>query len=237
MARELGAIAELQTADSILHNRNVTLGFDATTQEGIHVNSIHFTTKTDCVDGAVDELPGGTGEDYANHITQTVDSLAETYCYFNDADYQTARGNVISNITSTMSAALRLVQAAWKKPLHELNCHLHPLDTIASSTRTTLKRLEESRGKLYGSDGIVANVVLQVTKLRFKDGTGDPKGFVTFLRTKDLPCSFLFRYRGNRLHILFKIGGIFIEHYEVLKEFFLSGTSCGGLRSSILKDF
>ena len=151
MARELGSIAELQTADSILHNRNVTLGFDATTQEGIHVNSIHFTTKTDCVDAAVDELPGGTGEDYANHITQTVDSLAETYCYFNDADYQTASGNVISNITSTMSArcaantaALRLVQAAWKKPLHELNCHLHPLDTIASSTRTTLKRLEGS---------------------------------------------------------------------------------------------
>ena len=51
------------------------------------MNSIHLTTKTDCVAGAVD--------DYANHTTKTVDSLAETYCYFNDADYQTSRGNLI----------------------------------------------------------------------------------------------------------------------------------------------
>ena len=47
MARDLGAIAELQTAETILHNKNVTLGFHATTQEGIHVNSIHFTMKRD----------------------------------------------------------------------------------------------------------------------------------------------------------------------------------------------
>ena len=53
------------------------------------MTSIHFTTKTDCVAGAVDELPGGTGEDCANHTTQTVDSFAEIYCYFNDADFQT----------------------------------------------------------------------------------------------------------------------------------------------------
>lgn len=32
MTRELGAIAELQTAEEILENKNTTLGFDATTQ-------------------------------------------------------------------------------------------------------------------------------------------------------------------------------------------------------------
>ena len=48
MARELGTIAELQTAEVILENSSVTLGFDATTQEATHVNSVHFTTKDDC---------------------------------------------------------------------------------------------------------------------------------------------------------------------------------------------
>ena len=38
MARELGAIAELQAAETILANNNVTVGFNATTQEGTHVN-------------------------------------------------------------------------------------------------------------------------------------------------------------------------------------------------------
>lgn len=49
MTRELGVIAELQTAEVILDDHNITLGFDATTQEGVHVNSIHITTKTDAV--------------------------------------------------------------------------------------------------------------------------------------------------------------------------------------------
>jgi hypothetical protein len=49
MARELGAISELQTAETILENDNVTMGFDATTQEGVHINSIHFTTEKTAV--------------------------------------------------------------------------------------------------------------------------------------------------------------------------------------------
>ena len=56
-------------------------------------------------------------------------------------------------------------------------------------------------------------------------------------RRKGRPKGILPLYRGYLLHILFKNGGIFIEQYEVLEEFFLSGTSCGGLKSSILQDF
>ena len=76
-----------------------------------------------------------------------------------------------------------------------------------------------------------------MNKLRFKDGKGDPRGFKAFLEEKNLPKMLLPRYRGNRLHIIFKISGLLIEHHDVLREFFESGTSCGGLRSSILKDF
>ena len=35
--RELGAILDLQAAETITANENVTVGFDATTQEGVHV--------------------------------------------------------------------------------------------------------------------------------------------------------------------------------------------------------
>ena len=52
------------------------LGFDATTQEGTHVNSIDVTMPTSCIDCAVDELPGGTYADYHKHITETVDNLS-----------------------------------------------------------------------------------------------------------------------------------------------------------------
>ena len=67
MARELGVIAELLVAETLIGNKHSTFGFDATTQEGQHVNSIHFTTEGRYL--AVDELPGGTAADYHCHIT------------------------------------------------------------------------------------------------------------------------------------------------------------------------
>ena len=66
MARELGIIANLQSSELVMKTKDI--GFDATTQEGVHVNSIHFTTKEDTNVIAVDELPGGTTEDYHNHV-------------------------------------------------------------------------------------------------------------------------------------------------------------------------
>jgi len=86
------------------------------------VNSIHFTTKTNCVAAAVNELPGGTTADYANHVIQTVDRLAETFTHFHNEDYQTSRQKIIANITNTLTdrcaantAALHLIKEVWQR--------------------------------------------------------------------------------------------------------------------------
>ena len=39
-------IADLQAAEALISNKHLSLGFDATTQEGVHLNHIHFTTIT-----------------------------------------------------------------------------------------------------------------------------------------------------------------------------------------------
>ena len=48
MTGELGLISDLQAAEAIMANKNTTLGFDATTQEGQHVNSSHVTPENSC---------------------------------------------------------------------------------------------------------------------------------------------------------------------------------------------
>ena len=249
MARELGSIADYQCAEKLIEHKHVTLGFDATTQEGCHVNEIHFTLEKDCVVAAVDELAGGTAADYSEHILGTVENLIDTYCYFNDLDEEDrarTKKKMIGNISNSLSdrcaanrAALRIVCSEWNISLNELNCHLHPLDSIASAVRRALKNLEESRGSLlFGSDCVAANLILANNKLRFKDGKGDPRGFLAFLDKSKLPRGLLPRYRGNRLHILFHISGILIQKYNLFLDFYKTGTvSCGGLRLAIYKDF
>ena len=245
MTRELGVIADLQTAEAILQHPHVTLGFDATTQEGVHVNSIHVTTTSNCYVIAVDELPGGTAVDYSQHICGSIDHLATLYSTFTHTDFQKCRTDLIGNITNCMMdrvaanhAAILLVNEEWGKTLTELNCHLHPLDTVASSARSALKQLETSKGKLFGNDCVAGNIVLQMNKLRFKDGKGDPRGFKAFLESEHLPRGFIPRYRGNRLHILFSICGKYHEKYDAILCFLQSGTvACGGLTAAIANDF
>lgn len=103
MTRELGGISDLQTAEALLANTHSTLGFDATTQEGIHLNSIHFTTKENCYFVAVDELPGGSAEDYQIHICDSISNLANVYCHFFEADYENILQKMIGNISNTHS--------------------------------------------------------------------------------------------------------------------------------------
>ena len=246
MTRELGVICDLQVAEVVMMNSNLTLGFDATTQEGVHINSVHITSKDDCYVISIDQLPGGTAEDYHQHICSSLNRLADIYSTYNtDKSYEVCRRKMIKNISNTMTdravvnhATIVRVCEEWGKSMNELNCHLHPLDTIASSTRSTLKSLEMGKGKLFGNDCFAGNIVLQMNKFRFKDGKGDPKGFTTFLDDNALPRGLIPRYRGNRLHVLFHICGIFTEHHDLLVNFLRHGAvSCGGLQAAILSDF
>ncbi|CAM4569827.1 unnamed protein product [Leuciscus chuanchicus] len=111
--------------------------------------------------------------------------------------------------------------------------------SIAIKTRSALKECEDTLAlkKLWGNDCSAGNIVMAMNKLRYKDGKGDPRGFVTFLDNQKMPRGILPRYRGNRLHILFHICGVFIQHYTVFIKFLEKGTSCGGLRASLFYDF
>ena len=93
-------------------------------------------------------------------------------------------------------------------------------------------------GLLYGRDCVAANLVPQICKLRYKDGKGDPKAFTAALKNKKLNLSLIPRYRGNRLHILFKICEILIIHkLDIIDILENSLSACGGLTRSCLKDY
>ena len=82
--------------------------------------------------------------------------------------------------------AIQLLNEEWQKPSIELNCHLHPLDSVTTKSREALKKEGGVRGQLFSKDCLTGNTILQMIKLRFKDRKGDPKGFVCFLEEKKL---------------------------------------------------
>ncbi len=214
MVREMGAISDYEVGEFLTNNDSLTLGFDATTQEGIHVNEIHVTSQKHCLVISLDRLAGGTAEDYALHIDELIHRGVDIYAKFNNADFNNVRNNVIRNIKNTLTdrvfanhAAISKLEESWSTSFNELNCHLHSLESMASKSRSALKYLESEKGNVFGNDCIAANLVVAINKFRYKNSKVDPKGFLAFLEQEDLPKGIIPRYRGNRLHVLFLICG------------------------------
>ena len=81
----------LQTAEIAMVTEHLTIGFDATTQEGVHINSTHFTTKTNCKVMSIEQIAGGTADDYMQHVCGSVDHLARVYSDFHGVHYDECR--------------------------------------------------------------------------------------------------------------------------------------------------
>ena len=281
MTRELGVTSDLCAAKFAMTKPNITLGFDATTQEGMHINCVHLTSTpvtTDANDSfiagdqqpgeaaqisssdisiinfinqlnccviAINELPGGTANDYQSDIMQCVDHLAAVFSDFYKTDLEETRSKMIANISNTMSdraavnhATVQKVNESWGKSLNELNCHLHPLDSAARECKKALKSVETERGQVLGKECLAANIVVAVNKLRFRDAKGDPRGFENFLDENHLPKGLIPRYVGNRLHVLFLTCSLFVKHHALLLKFFsTSPVTCGRLTDSLAADF
>ena len=189
MARELDVVASVQTAEATLTNEHVTLGFDATTQEGVHINSIHVTTRADCYVIAVDELPGGTALDSSSH------NLSRIYGPFTATSQQQCRLKLISNISNCMmdkggSEPCSDCRRQWGMGQDLNRAELpspstgHYSQRSQSLVKTTRRcKGQAVRQRLHGKE----SGKLQLNKLRYKDGKGYPRGFKAFLDAQHLP--------------------------------------------------
>ena len=84
MAIEMGVLSDIQSAEFLYRTTGVTIAFDSTTQEGVHVNVISIHKGEEEYMIALNELPGGTAVDYSEHVFMTIDHLAKLYSALKD---------------------------------------------------------------------------------------------------------------------------------------------------------
>ena len=63
----------------------------------------------------------------------------------------------------------------------------------------------------------------------YKDGKGDPRGFINMLVVNNIPNKAFIRYVGNRLHVLFYLSGSVCLYRETLMAFFKNQCSAQAL--------
>ncbi|GFR83258.1 hypothetical protein ElyMa_005971400 [Elysia marginata] len=249
MAYELGVITTIQLMERILgQNGPICLSWDATTVDGAHINEIHLTlNRSDCLTLDVRHIPGGKASDYVSHIVSSLTEAADTYSRYVGKPQQEIFHLLKTKISCTLSdraavnaCVTRQLRDEFDSTLLQLNCNIHPLDSVARRAKQNLVKLDtrwEIKGSCFGSDGSATNLINAVSVLRFKDGSGDPAGFKDMLRRHNLPMGTFVRYVGNRMHVLFHLAGVIVLHYNKVMDFLQTRCTSGGLlRSRLLND-
>ena len=255
MAREMGLLSDMQGGSLLATTPNICMGMDATSLGGDHINGIYIAvpkesdsnmpseTKRTYHTMSVSHLPGGRTADYIKHTQQTLTDSAKTYSNWQETDLSRIEKNMKKNITCTITdkvavnhCVLEELKEMINPTIMELNCNVHPLDSLASKARATLKE-SDVRGKVYGRESPAVNVITALSKIRYKQGKGDPAAFKSFSRKEGIKMKLFPRYVGNRIHILFHLAGIYIILIDKLLHFLKNFCSpLGGLTSAILQD-
>ena len=137
--------------------------------------------------------------------------LAETYAGWVGEDTEDATSCIKGKVSSTLSDRVAVnhcvterMKETFNQDIIELHCNVHPLDSIASKTRSALKQTGV-KGQLFGKDCALVNLIHSLSKLRYKQGTGDPSAFKSYFKNKGVSMKQFPRYVGNRLHVLFHL--------------------------------
>lgn len=181
MSVELGVLADIQAAEFLLSKKNATLSWDATTLKGSHVNQIHISNMGTSLTLSLKKLSGGKAIDYADHTCQVMDTIATTYAQLNNVPITDIKQKFFSNISNTLTdrapvnhCVVEKLNEAFSSNLTEMNCNLHPLDSLATVARQTLSNIDRMHSvgtststDTYRNEGRAALCIYNISKLRY----------------------------------------------------------------------
>ena len=84
---------------------------------------------------------------------------------------------------------VQILQSSLEIKLLELKCNVHPLDGIAKKCTNLLKVYNKEyniTSDTFGNGCCAVNFMYAMTKMRFKQGKGDPGGFKQILRQENI---------------------------------------------------
>ena len=137
------------------------------------------------------------------------------------------KSTIISSLSSSITdrcsvnyCVIEMLKTDLDVDLLELKCNVHPLDGLAHKSTQVLKKVDanlEVKSELFGSDCKAANVSYSLSKMRYKQGKGDPSGFKLFMKKENVSPGLIVRYVSNRLHVIFHLAGVFFFLRDLLQ--------------------
>ena len=85
---------------------------------------------------------------------------------------------------------------------------------------------------LYAGTSTTDKLLLAIDKWRYSDSSGEPRTFLSFMKSRDISRGTWARTRGNRLHVKLRNAEVCVKYYTELKCYFTHHTT----RDSVFKN-
>ncbi|XP_074657147.1 uncharacterized protein LOC141910312 [Tubulanus polymorphus] len=246
---ELGVLSDLQVAEVLVNEDNLTISWDATSLSGEHVNEVHINTCSVPPSSYIMQigiLSGGETGDYVQHIKDSLDDVIQTYAAYHSISASSVQSKVIGHLKNAFSdrvnvngSTVRALEADLDIKLLYLNCNVHPLESVARKCRELLKEEfdQDIESYTFGSNCRAGNLLYGLSKMRYKQGKGDPGGFKLFLSQNGLSTGALPRYVGNRFHVIFHLAAVVFSLRDLLVTYLETRCNVSNpLKPALLKD-
>lgn len=140
---------------------------------------------------SIERLPGGTAEDYKNHISTEIVKLAEIYSQMSSVSIASCHTAIINKIKCCLTdrapvnhLTVFLLEKEWGTHLIELNCNVHPLEGISNRIRKEFQACEEKVLQRSG-ECIAWKLIMALNSLRFSDKYNHVMQMEEFMKSND----------------------------------------------------
>ncbi|XP_053388677.1 uncharacterized protein LOC128551786 [Mercenaria mercenaria] len=235
---ELGIIAKNQINETVKNSKNITLHRDATTKKGRHYYGIEISTEGETLTAGVREVHNGTADTYVNSLNEIIEDIS--LCS-GESSRQFFYENIQNSMTdrcATESKVNKILNENMSQNLNEFKCSTHPLLQFSEVCEKEISVLEKEFQKDFkiDSQSSFSNVLKSVSKLFFKDGTGDPLLASNYIKSKGIKNIPLINFRGNRFNIAFyNSAGVYFLKQHLLSYLKDSKTSLNYVQTVIVK--
>ncbi|XP_056002923.1 uncharacterized protein LOC125662868 [Ostrea edulis] len=218
LTSEMGVVARNHVNEELCKSENTTMHRDATTKKGRHFYGVQFNTGEKLFTAGVREVCDGKGETYVSAVKEILSDIGNGDNILNTVScFMTDRSVTEQKVNNILSKEV-------SHDVHSFKCAMHPLLQFSDVCVQEIFNIEKELDVKF--DGYTSSckepftmfVLRCVSKLFFKDGTGDPNISSVFMKSHGVDRIPLMNFRGNRFNLSFyNAAGTFFMHKLVLQ--------------------
>ncbi|KAK3084340.1 hypothetical protein FSP39_011838 [Pinctada imbricata] len=236
---ELGLVSRIQMEEVLEKTENLTMHRDATTKKGKHYYGVEFSTGEETLTAGIREVSDGKGETYASCTKEILSDISAT----NSSKILNNVSNFMTDRSSTEQKVNRILseEIESNSDVNSFKCAVHPLLQFSEVCQKEILSIEKENSEKMDTsvknDSNTLSLLKCVSKLFYKDGTGDPLLASTYVK-KEIRISKIpiMNFRGTRFNTLFyNAAGTFFLKDQILGYLLSSKSSLNFIQNFILQ--